>query len=154
ANYEFVDVKEYSLPLLDEPNQPSQGKYTKDYTKRWAAKIDSLDAFVFVTPEYNHGAPAALKNALDYLYKEWNNKAAGFVSYGGQLGARSVEALRLTLVELQMASIRQQVLLSLRADWENFTVFKPGAYHEAEVKALIDQLLLWGEALKGVREKL
>ena len=82
AEYELVDIAEFDLPLLDEPIPPSQNKYSKDHTKRWAAKIATFDGFVFVTPEYNHGTSAALKNAIDYLYKEWNDKAAAFVSYG------------------------------------------------------------------------
>lgn len=82
AEFEYVDIKDYELPLLDEPNPASLGKYSKDHTKVWSAKIDSFDAFVFVTPEYNHGISGALKNAIDFLYKEWNNKVAGFVSYG------------------------------------------------------------------------
>src|SRR4051794_38807379 len=82
AEFELVDLKDYNLPLLDEPIPPSQGKYSKEHTKVWAAKIASFDAFIFVTPEYNHGPSGALKNALDFLYKEWNNKAAGFVGYG------------------------------------------------------------------------
>src|SRR5918995_6364495 len=83
AEFEYLDIKDYNLPLLDEPIPPSLGKYSKEHTKAWAAKIDSFDAFVFVTAEYNHGIPGALKNAIDFLYKEWNNKVAGFVSYGG-----------------------------------------------------------------------
>jgi NAD(P)H-dependent FMN reductase len=93
ASYELVDVKEFNLPLLDEPIPASQGKYSKEHTKRWAEKIASFDAFIFVTPEYNHSIPGALKNAIDFLYKEWNNKAAGFVSYGAVGGARAVEHL-------------------------------------------------------------
>ena len=84
---------------------PSLGQYSKDHTKRWAAKIASFDAFVFVTPEYNHGTSAALKNAIDFLFKEWNNKAAGFVGYGSALGARAVESLRLVMGELMIADV-------------------------------------------------
>src|SRR5271157_213614 len=81
AEFELVDIKAFNLPLLDEPIPPSMGQYANAHTKSWAAKIDSFDAYVFVTPEYNHATSGALKNAIDYLYKEWNNKAAGFVSY-------------------------------------------------------------------------
>src|SRR3984893_10404265 len=126
AEFELVDIKDFNLPLLDEPVPPSLGQYTKEHTKAWAAKIDSFDAYVFVTPEYNHGTSGALKNAIDFLFKEWNNKAAGFVSYGGAGGARAVEHLRLILAEVQMATVRNQVLLSLFTDFENFSVFKPG----------------------------
>ena len=109
AEFEYVDIKDYELPLLDEPIPPSLGKYSKDHTKAWAAKIDSFDAFVFVTAEYNHGIPAALKNAIDFLFKEWNNKVAGFVGYGSAGGVRSVEQLRLVMAELQVATVRVQV---------------------------------------------
>src|SRR5687768_6492951 len=103
AEFEVVDIIEFNLPLLDEPVPPSMGQYSKPHTKAWAAKIDSFDAYVFVTPEYNHGPSGALKNALDFLYREWNNKAAGFVSYGSAGGARAVEQLRLVMAELQVA---------------------------------------------------
>src|SRR5664279_2224606 len=83
AEFELVDISDYELPLLDEPIPPSFGQYQQLHTAPWAETIDSFDAFVFVTPEYNHGVSGALTNAIDVLYKEWNNKAAGFVSYGG-----------------------------------------------------------------------
>ena len=89
------------------------GQYSKPHTNAWAAKIASFDGYVFVTPEYNHGISGALKNAIDFLYREWNNKVAGFVSYGGAGGARAVEQLRLVMAELQIANVRTQVLLSL-----------------------------------------
>ena len=113
AEYELVDIADYGLPLLDEPVPPSMGQYSKEHTKRWAAKIASFDGFVFVTPEYNHGTSAALKNAIDFLFAEWNNKAAGFVGYGSAGGARAVESLRLVMGELMVADIRLQVMLSL-----------------------------------------
>src|SRR5258706_8934944 len=91
---------------------PVMGQYSKPHTKAWAAKIGSFDAYVFVTPEYNHSISGALKNAIDFLFAEWNNKAAGFVSYGGASGARAVEHLRLVLAEVQIATLRQPGLLS------------------------------------------
>ncbi len=100
AEFEIVDIGDYNLPLLDEPIPPSMGKYTNQHTKDWAKKIASLDGFVFVTPEYNHGPSAALKNAIDFVYAEWNNKAAGFVSYGSAGGARAVEHLRHVMGEI------------------------------------------------------
>src|SRR3981189_2538183 len=95
AEFELVDIKGYNLPLLDEPVPPSMGQYSQQHTKTWAAKIDSFDGYVFVTPEYNHGICGALKNAIDFLFAEWNNKAAGFVGYGSVGGVRAVEHLRL-----------------------------------------------------------
>jgi len=94
AAFEIVDIKDFNLPLLDEPVPAAMGQYSQPHTKAWAAKIEQFDAFVFVTPEYNHGPSAALKNAIDFLHREWNNKAAGFVSYGSMGGVRAVEHLR------------------------------------------------------------
>ena len=152
AEFELLDIKDFNLPLLDEPVPPSLGQYSKPHTKTWAAKIDNFDAYVFVTPEYNHGTSGALKNAIDFLFAEWNNKAAGFVSYGGASGARAVEQLRLNLAEVQMATVRNQVLLSLFTDFENFSVFKPDSHKEASVNAMLDQLIAWGGALKTLRK--
>ena len=152
AEYELVDIADYDLPLLDEPVPPSYGQYSKDHTKRWAAKIGSFDGFVFVTPEYNHGTSGALKNAIDFLFKEWNNKAAGFVSYGSANGVRAVESLRLVMGEIMIADIRSQVQLSLFTDFENFSSFKPDPRHVGAVDTMLDQLIVWAGALKRVRE--
>jgi NAD(P)H-dependent FMN reductase len=151
AEFELVDIQSFDLPLLDEPVPPSRGQYTKPHTKAWAAKVDAYDAYVFVTPEYNHGTSAALKNAIDYLYREWNNKAAGFVSYGSAGGVRAVEQLRLIMAELQVATVRAQAMLSLFTDFENFSTFRPAAHQEMAVGAMLDQLVAWGEALKALR---
>src|ERR671918_1524780 len=137
AEFELVDIKDFNLPIYDEPNSPLGGSYTKEHTKTWSAKVDSFDAYIFVTPEYNHGIPGALKNAIDFLYREWNNKAAGFVSYGSAGGVRSVEHLRLVMAELQIADVRAQVTLSLFTDFENFTKFKPAAFQEQYVNTLL-----------------
>ena len=153
AQFEIIDLKKFNLPLLDEPVPASMGHYSQPHTKSWAQKVAALDAFVFVTPEYNHAPPAALKNALDFIYAEWNNKAAGFVSYGSAYGARAVEQLRLIMGELQVADVRAQVLLSLYTDFENYSIFKPKPNHEAELTAMLDQLVAWGEAMKSVRSK-
>jgi NAD(P)H-dependent FMN reductase len=117
AMFELVDIKEFNLPLLDEPVPPSRGQYSQPHTRSWAAKIESFDGFVFVTPEYNHSISGALKNALDFLYREWNNKAAGLVGYGSAGGVRAVEQLRLILSELQIAHVRNQVMFSLFTDF-------------------------------------
>lgn len=152
AEFELVDIAEYNLPLLDEPVPPIFGQYTYEHTKAWSKKIESFDAYVFVTPEYNHSISGALKNAIDYLYREWNNKAAGFVSYGGHAGgARAVEHLRLIMAEVMVATVRAHVSLSLFTDFENFRAFKPNPGREAEVDAMLDQLIAWGNALKGMR---
>ena len=153
AQFELVDISSYNLPLLNEPIPPSLGRYSHAHTKAWAAKIGSFDAYVFVTPEYNHGISGALKNAIDYLFAEWNNKAAGFVSYGSAGGARAVEQLRLVMGELMVATVRAQVLLSMFTDFENFSVFKPDPRRERDVNTMLDQVIAWGGALTTVRSK-
>jgi NAD(P)H-dependent FMN reductase len=150
-DFELVDVKDFNLPLLDEPIPPSMGQYSKEHTKAWSEKIDSFDAYVFVTPEYNHGIPGSLKNAIDFLYKEWNNKVAGFVSYGSAGGVRAVEQLRLVMAELKVATVRAQVSLSLFADFENFSNFKPAPFQEKSANNMLDEVAVWSGALKILR---
>lgn len=152
AQYELVDIAEYDLPLLDEPVPPSLHQYGKEHTRRWAEKIASLDAFVFVTPEYNHSTSAALKNALDFLYAEWNDKAAAFVSYGSTGGVRAAQHLRAIAGELQIADVRGQVALSLFDDFENFATFTPRDVHLPALNTMLDQLVGWGTALKRHRQ--
>jgi NAD(P)H-dependent FMN reductase len=151
AHFEPVDLRDYPLPHLDEPLPPSLGQYQNGHTKEWAAKIASFDGFVIVTPEYNHSTSGVLKNAIDYLYAEWNNKAVGFVSYGVAGGARAVEHLRLVSGELQMADVRQQVALSLMTEFENFSVFKPGEYNMPALNTMLDQVVAWSTALAPLR---
>jgi NAD(P)H-dependent FMN reductase len=153
AQYELVDIATYNLPLLDEPVPPSMGQYSKEHTKRWAAKIAEFDGFVFVTPEYNHATSGALKNAIDFLFAEWNNKAAGFVGYGSMGGARAIENLRLICGEVMIADVRQAVMLSLFTDFENFAAFKPAAMHEKTVGQMLDQVVAWSTAMQGARRK-
>jgi NAD(P)H-dependent FMN reductase len=152
AEFELVDIASYNLPLLDEAMPPVYGQYAHEHTKAWSEKIASFDAYVFVTPEYNHSTSAALKNAIDYLYREWNNKVAGFVSYGGYAsGARAIEHLRLIMAEVMVATVRASVLLSLFTDFENFKTFKPNPQRDKELHAILDQLVAWGGALKALR---
>lgn len=151
AEFELVDIADYNLPLLDEPVPPSLGQYSKEHTRVWSAKINSFDSYIFVTPEYNHATSGALKNAIDFLYTEWNNKSAGFVGYGSLGGSRAIENLRLIMAELQVAGVRAQVSLSLFTDFENYSVFKPAEYHEASVNMMLDQVIAWGGALKTLR---
>ncbi len=151
ATFELIDLKDFALPHLDEPLPPSMGQYANEHTKAWAATIARFDGFVFVTPEYNHSTSGALKNAIDYLYGEWNNKAAGFVSYGSLGGARAVEHLRLVMAELQVADVRAQVALSLITDFANFSQFTPAAYHVREVETMLDQVVAWSDALAPLR---
>jgi NAD(P)H-dependent FMN reductase len=151
ARFQVVDLAEYALPHLDEPMPPILGRYTQAHTRRWAATIDAFDAFVFVTPEYNHSAPGALKNAIDFLYAEWADKAAGFVGYGSAGGARAIEQLRSVLSCVQVAHVSAQVELSLYTDFTDFTVPNPDPRQETALASMLDQVITWGTALKTVR---
>jgi len=153
ASFEVVDIAAFNLPLLDEAVPPIMNQYAKPHTKAWAAKIATFDAFVFVTPEYNHSTSGALKNAIDFLYREWNDKAAGFVGYGSVGGARAVEHLRLVMGEIKVADVRAQVALSMFTDFENFSMLKPGPQQEAAVNAMLDDLVPWGQALQTMRTR-
>ncbi|WP_328328524.1 NAD(P)H-dependent oxidoreductase [Kribbella sp. NBC_00382] len=151
AEFELVDIADFKLPHLDEVMPPAAGQYAQPHTFPWAEKIGSFDGYVFVTPEYNHSTSGALKNAIDFLFAEWNNKAAGFVSYGSAGGTRAVEHLRLVMAELKVATVRAQVALSLMTDFKNFSEFTPAEYHVAEVTTMLDQVVSWGNALTTVR---
>jgi len=151
AEFELVDIADYELPHLDEAIPPSLGQYAQPHTRAWAEKIASFDGFVFVTPEYNHSTSGALKNAIDFLFAEWNDKAAGFVSYGAVGGARAVEHLRLVMGELKVADVRNQVALSLATDFKNYSEFAPADYHTPEVHAMLDQVISWSNALSTLR---
>ncbi|MGM8366633.1 NADPH-dependent FMN reductase [Virgibacillus sp. W0181] len=148
AQYELVDLANYNLPLLGSANtQPD----AEEQIKAWSEKMASFDGYIFITPEYNHSIGGALKNALDYLNPELNNKAAGFVGYGSLGGTRAHENLRLILGELQVADVRTAVTFSLMTDFENMSVFKPADYHEDNANTMLNQVLLWSGALKTVR---
>jgi NAD(P)H-dependent FMN reductase len=153
ATYELVDLADHPLPHIDEPLPPTMGQYAGEHTKAWAEKIGSYDGFIFVTPEYNHSTSGVLKNAIDYLYAEWNNKAAAFVSYGSLGGARAIEHLRAILSELQVAHVRQQLSFSMWTDFENFSKFAPGPQHAEAAVVMFDQLESWTEAMKEVRQR-
>lgn len=151
ANFEIVDIADFNLPLLDEAMPPMMGQYSHAHTKAWSAKIAGFDAFVFVTPEYNHSTSGVLKNAIDFLYREWNDKAAGFIGYGAAGGTRAVEHLRLVMGEVKVADVRAQVALSLITDFEKFTTFKPAPHQEQSVTTMLNDLVAWGEAFKRMR---
>lgn len=154
ATFEVVDIADHALPLLDESMPPMAGRYEHAHTRAWAATIDAFDAYVFVTPEYNHSTSAALKNAIDFLFAEWNDKAAGFVAYGAAGGTRAVKHLRLILAELKVAGVRSDVTLSLDTDWQDYTdpsSFTPHKDHADSLAAMLDELVAWSTALKTVR---
>lgn len=151
AEFDLIDLRDHPLPFLDEPIPPSAGRYQHEHTKRWSELIASYDAYVVVTGEYNHAIPAVLKNAFDYLYSEWNNKAIGFVSYGAVGGARAVEQLRLVSGELQLADVRMAVHISTITDFENRREFRPQPFHSEALDGMLGQLIAWGGALAGLR---
>ncbi|MFJ8235758.1 NADPH-dependent FMN reductase [Ureibacillus sp. NPDC094379] len=145
ADYEIIDIAEFKLPFLGEPGADNSG------IGAWAEKIKACDGFVFIAQEYNHSITGALKNALDLLREEWNNKAAGIVSYGSVGGARATEHLRGILGELLVADVRVHPALSLFTDFENGTTFKPSSHQETSVKDMLDQVIPWATALKTIR---
>jgi NAD(P)H-dependent FMN reductase len=151
---DLVDLAHVNLPIYDEPVPSIMGDYTHEHTRAWAATIARYDAFVFVTPEYNRSIPAVLKNAIDFLYAEWNDKAAGFVSYGADAGgARAIEHLRAVLGELRVADVRTMVPLSLAHDFEDYTRFAPREMAVAKADEMLAQLATWGHAMRAVRRE-
>lgn len=148
VEYEIVDLADYKLPFLGAADATEAELAA---VKAWSEKMASFDGYVFVTPEYNHSVGGALKNALDYLNAEVNNKAAGFVGYGSLGGTRAHENMRLILGELQVADVRTAVTFSLMADFENFSVFKPADYHKDNINKMLDQVIAWSRALKTIR---
>jgi NAD(P)H-dependent FMN reductase len=151
ANYDLIDLLDHPLPHIDEPIPPSIGQYAGEHTKRWAETIAPYDGYVFVTPEYNHSISGVLKNAIDYLSAEWNNKVAAFVSYGSAGGVRAVEHLRAISSEVQIAHVRQQLAFSLFTDFENLSIFRPAELHNHSATVMFDQLEAWAGALKPLR---
>lgn len=145
ANYEIVDIADFNLPFVGEGTGKERGLLA------WSEKLSSLDGFVFIVQEYNHSITGALKNALDSARDEWNNKAAGIVSYGSTGGARAAEHLRGILGELLVADVRVNPTLSLFTDFENFKTFKPADLHRGNVHAMLDQTIAWSGALKRLR---
>jgi NAD(P)H-dependent FMN reductase len=153
ATFELLDLASFNLPLLDEPLPASSGQYSHPHTRAWSAAIASFDGYIFVTPEYNHGISGALKNAIDFLNREWANKAAGFIGYGGAMGARAIEHLRAVMGSLQVATVLPQVGLSLFTDFEKFSVFKPTELQTKSLVTLLDHVVAWSGALRTLRER-
>lgn len=153
---ELVDLKDYPLPFFAEPVPPARmkGNYPNPEVARWSKKVAEADGYIMVTPEYNHGPSAVLKNALDHLYPEWQRKPVGFIGYGGVGGARAIEQLRLIAVELEMAPIRPAVHISTDV-YSAVTSGKPDAFDSMKARAdgFLDQLLWWTRALKTAREQ-
>ncbi|HET6707113.1 NAD(P)H-dependent oxidoreductase [Amycolatopsis sp.] len=150
AEFAVLDLRDHPLPHLEEPPGFS-GRYQDERTRAFAAVVASCDGFVFVTPEYNHAVPGVLKNAMDHVHVEWHTKAAGFVSYGGVGGARSVEQLRLVCGALQLADVTPQVTLPLATEFENRAVFTPGEHQLTALDTTLDHVVAWSTALAPLR---
>lgn len=144
ATFELIDIKDYDLPFFGTSSN-------QEPVVKWNQKLNELDGFIFITPEYNHSITASLKNALDSAKDAWANKAAGIVSYGSVGGARAAEQLKLILTELQIAPVRTQVLLSLFTDFEQGSQFKPQPLHDNNLQMMVEQLVRWTNALKTIR---
>jgi NAD(P)H-dependent FMN reductase len=161
VDVELLDLRDFPMPFFDSATSPSQitdGNYGHDIVNAWAKKIAEADAFIIVTPEYNRGPSAVLKNAIDWIYYEWNKKTVGYVSYGSASGARAIEHLRTSAIEQQMAPVRTAVhipgtthfpILLGKAEWNADT--EAGLKHQAD--AMLGQLVWWGRALKAAREQ-
>jgi NAD(P)H-dependent FMN reductase len=153
---ELVDLAKINLPFLDEPIPPSQRKYSKEHTKKWSSLIDKTDGFIFVTPEYNHSTSPVLKNAIDYLWYEWNYKPVSYISYGSAAGgSRAVEHLRGIAAETKMYDLRAQILFPNY--WEHMN--KEGKYefnerHEHAANGMLDDLTFWSKKMKEARAEL
>lgn len=150
---ELVDLKEQSLPLFDEPRHPRLREYEHEHTKRWSAKIDAADAFVFVTPEYDHGTPPSLINALVYLVQEWAHKPVGFVSYGGPAGGtRAVQMVKPMMASLKLVVVLESVMAPLfMHSIDDKGVFNASELQEAGARAMLDSLLKWTRALATMK---
>jgi NAD(P)H-dependent FMN reductase len=154
----LLDLRDFPMPFFDQaltPAMPGRAPYENEVVKRWTAAIAASDGFVFVSPEYNYGPSAVLKNAIDWVYPEWNRKAAAFVSYGSAMGARSVQQLRETMIEVQISPVRSSVHIPVATLWAHFQagdVNKGLADLATQAQTMIDDLLWWTTALKTARK--
>lgn len=153
---EILDLKDFPLPFFDETISPAYGQVENETAKRWQARIEAQDGFIVVAAEYTHGPTAALKNALDYAYSQWNRKPMGFVGYGGVGGARAIEQLRLNAIDLQMAPVRAAVHIPMQAYMavvQGQQQLKDMDYLNASANEMLDQFQWWLSALKVARNK-
>src|SRR5688500_9983118 len=151
--FEFVDLTDLNLPMLNEPESAISGHYINDTTKAWSAKVAAADGFIIITPEYNHSFPGVLKNALDHLYHEWNRKPVAFVGYGGHLGVRSVDQLRLVACGMEMATVYSQVEIDIFAQVDENGNFTATPKNDAQAKRMLDELKWWAQTLSAGRSK-
>jgi NAD(P)H-dependent FMN reductase len=157
ATFEMVDLRDVALPFFDAPSSPAHGHIVPQ-AEQWAAQVDRADGFIFVTPEYNHGYPAVLKNAIDHLYHQWVHKPAAIVNYGGfAAGYRAAEQLRQVLIELKMVPIREQVGISLIPGMGLNVSDQPdsprGAFLDRAFNGMMSELLWWATTLIPARER-
>lgn len=152
ARFELIDLKKVNLPFLDEPDEPSAGNYVHDHTKKWSKIIDGADGFIWVHPEYNHGMNASLKNALDFLWREWNDKPVALAGYGAAAGgARAAEQLRLVASGLKMFVLRTQFsMVNYKSQLEDGE-FKPTEQQTAVARGLLEEIVFWTIQLKKAR---
>lgn len=152
ATFELVDLESFDLPLLSEPTVPGAAnrEYEVPQTRKWSTAIDALDSFLWVTPEYNHGVPAAMKNAFDVLYPEWSHKAVGFVGYGADGGVRAIEQWRVITANARLMAVRAQVSLSMFTDFTDGE-FTPQDRRAKELQTVVDQVIETGSALASLR---
>jgi NAD(P)H-dependent FMN reductase len=151
---DLVDLAELDLPMMDEPNHPRLRQYTHEHTRAWSERVDAADVFVFVTSEYNHGYPAALKNAIDFLHNEWHDKPVGFVSYGGvAAGTRAMQQLKPVVSALKMVPVVEAVNIPFVAQFidDDENVVANEAMEQAVV-AMLNELNLMQETLSSLRE--
>ena len=155
GDFEVVvtDLAELNLPMFDEPNHPRLHQYLHQHTKDWSAIVDAADAFVIVTPEYNYGYPASVKNAIDYLHREWQHKPVGFVSYGGvAAGTRAVQQLKQVVTTLRMLPVTDSVNIPFYNQFlDSDGVFQPNAVLEQAADAMLDELVRTEAALRPLR---
>lgn len=150
---ELLDLKQINLPLMDEPNHPRLQKYIHHHTKNWSAKIDEADAFIITLGEYNYSMPAPIKNAIDYLFVEWQNKPLGIVSYGGISGGlRSSQMLKQVVTTMNMMPLTQQVILNSFEKLINENdEFIPTEAIERSAVSMLNELEKWAEIMKALR---
>lgn len=150
---EVADLKDINLPLMDEPSHPILGKYTQAHTKAWSARVDAADAFVLVMPEYNFAITAPLKNALDYLAREWHYKPVGLVSYGGVSGGlRAAQMVKQVVTTLKMMPIPEAVAIPTVRQYIEDGVFHPTQAMNESADTMLAELLKWESALRVLRQ--
>ncbi len=149
----LIDLADFDLPLYDEPFHPTLQKYEKEHTKRWSASVAAADAYAFVTPEYNYGPPPSFVNALNYVYKEWNYKPCGFVSYGGVSGGlRAVQLEKQLVTTLKMMPMMEGVAIPMVAKLlDEHRRLVTNELIDASAKTMLDELFRWAEALRPMR---